>query len=146
MRRDLKNNIGIVTLLEAADQDHTDATSALLDTAEMPGAVLMVAIGALTGVDSSNYLTPILQECDTTVGTSFTAVATGDIEGAFTKVDAGTEDSLVQYVGYKGGKRYVRVNLDYTGTGITAGVVGVYGIVGRAKEAPVTAPAAVSAT
>ncbi len=61
-------------------------------------------------------------------------------------MDAAAEDSLVQYVGYKGGKRYVRVKLDYTGTGITAGVVGVYGIVGRAKEAPVTAPDAVSAT
>ena len=146
MRRDLKNNIGIVTLLEAADQGHTDATSALLDTAEMPGAVLAVTIGELTGVAADAYLTPVLQECDTTVGTSFTDVDSGDIEGAFTKVDAEAEDSLVQYVGYKGGKRYVRVKLDYTGTGITAGVVGVYGIVGRAKEVPVTAPAAISAT
>ncbi|MBF0232501.1 MAG: hypothetical protein HQK65_05610 [Desulfamplus sp.] len=146
MRRDLKNNIGIVTLLEAADQADTDVSSALLDTAEMPGAVLAVAIGEITGVAADAYLTPTLQECDTTVGTSFTDVASGDIEGAFTVVNATTKDSTVQYVGYKGSKRYVRVKLDYTGTAITAGIVGVYGIVGRAKEAPVTAPAAVSAT
>ncbi len=60
MRRDLKNNIGINVLLEAQDLASTDTASALLDTAEFPGAVLAVTIGALTGVDASNYLTPVL--------------------------------------------------------------------------------------
>ena len=146
MKRDLKNNIAINTLLEAQDLDHTDTVSLILDTVEMQGVVLAVAVGALTGVTIANYLTPILQESDTVVGDDFTDVATGNMIGAFTKIDSATEDSVVQQVGYKGGKRYVRVSLDYTGTGITAGIVGVYGILGMAKEAPAVAPAAITAT
>ena len=146
MKRDLKNNIAINTLLEAQDLDHTDTVSEILDTTEMQGILLAVAIGALTGVDASNYLTPILLESDTTAGADFTDVAAGNMIGAFIKIDSATEDSVVQQVGYKGGKRYVRVSLDYTGTGITAGVVGVFGIVGMGKEAPVIAPDAISAT
>lgn len=145
MKRDLKNNIGINVLLESQDLAHTDTKSAILDTAQFPGVAVAVAIGELTGVDGSNYVTPVLQESDTTADTAFTTVAATDIEGAFTKVDAAAEDSVIQYVGYKGGCRYIRALLDYTGTGITAGIVGVYGIVGRA-DAPTTAPAPVAAT
>jgi len=146
MKRDFKNNIAINTLLEAQDLVHTDTLSEILDTVEMQGVLLAVAVGALTGVTVANYLTPILQESDTTAGDDFTDVATGNMIGAFTKIDAATEDSVVQQVGYKGGKRYVRVSLDYTGTGITAGIVGVFGLVGMGKEAPVIAPAAITAT
>ena len=146
MKRDFKNNIAINTLLEAQDLVHTDTLSEILDTVEMQGVLLAVAVGALTGVTVANYLTPILQESDTTAGADFTDVATGNMIGAFTKIDSATEDSVVQQVGYKGGKRYVRVSLDYTGTGITAGIVGVFGLVGMGKEAPVIAPAAITAT
>jgi len=145
MKRDLKNNIGLNVLLESQDLAHTDTKTAILDNAQFPGVVVAVAVGELTGVDGSNYLTPILQESDTTADTDFTTVAATDIEGAFAKVDATTEDSVIQYVGYKGACRYIRVLLDYTGTGITAGVVGAYSIVGRA-DAPTTAPAPVAST
>ncbi|MBA3010867.1 MAG: hypothetical protein KKF12_10430 [Proteobacteria bacterium] len=146
MRRDLKNNIGINVLLEAQDLAHTDTKSLILDTAQFPGVAVAVAIGELTGVNASNYLTPVFQEADTIADADFTDVGSGDLEGAFTVVDATTKDSTIQNVGYKGGKRYIRVSLDYTGTAITAGIVGVYGILGRAKEAPVVAPAAITAT
>jgi len=45
--------------------------------------VLSVAVGAITGVDGSNYLTPILQESDTAAGADFADVTSDDIEGAF---------------------------------------------------------------
>lgn len=146
MKKDLKNNIATVLLLEPDDLASTDTESNILDTADCSGVEIDVIIGALSGIDASNYLTPVLQESDTTADADFTDVDAADIIGGFSKVDAAAEDSLIQRAGYTGTKRYLRVNLDYTGTGITAGIVGVVGILGLSKEAPVTAPAPITAT
>lgn len=143
---ELHDKIGIAVLLEARDLAYTDTASSWLDTAGFNAAEIVVTIGALTGVDGSNYILPVLQECDTTVGTSATAVAAADVYGAFTKVDSTSEDSVVQRVGYCGSKRYVRVNLDYTGTGISAGIVGVLGIVSGARTEPAGTPTVAAAT
>jgi len=141
-----KGLIAPVVLLEAQDLVHANTTTALLDCQNFGSAEILVAIGALTGVDGSNTLTPKLQECDTTVGTSFTDVAAADIDGAFTVVNATSKDSTVQRIAYIGGKRYIRVVLTYAGTAISAGVVGVYGIVGRPSLAPIAAQTAVAST
>lgn len=141
-----KGLIAPVVLLEAQDLAHANTTTALLDCRNFGSAEIWLAIGALTGVDGSNYVTPKLQECDTTVGTSFTDVAAADIDGAFAAVKAATADSVIQRVAYIGGKRYIRVVLTYTGTGITAGVIGCYGILGRPSVAPIPAQATVAAT
>lgn len=142
----LHDQIGVSVLLEAQDLAHTDTASSWLDLAGYNAAEIVVTIGTLTGVDGSNYITPVLQECDTTAAGSASAVAAADIYGAFTKVDATNEDSVVQRVGYCGSKRYVRVNLDYTGTGISAGVVGVLGIVSAANSEPAANPTVAAAT
>lgn len=144
--KDLKSRIGIVQLLAPQDTSDTDTSSAILDTFGFNGAVLAVNVGTITGVDASNYLTPVLQASDTTADTDFAAVDAADIHGAFTKIDATSEDDLAQVVGYKGSKRYVRVKLDYTGTAITTSLVGVTGILGRPRTLPAVAPAAVAAT
>jgi hypothetical protein len=144
--KNLKKEIAQVLLLEPQDLAHTDTATAWLDTLGFEGATLSAVIGALTGSDGSNYLTPVLQHSDTTAATAAEAVAAADIEGAFTKVDAANEDSLIQTVGYVGAKRYVRINFDYTGTGISAGIVGAYGTLGHASRRPAVAPAAVAAT
>lgn len=146
MKKDLKNNIATVLLKEPADAVHTDVASNILDTASCYGIEVDAIIGALTGVDASNYVTPVLQESDTIVGTDFTAVDASDIIGGFSKVDSTAKDSVIQRAGYIGHKRYVRVNFDYTGTAITAGIVGAVGVIGIAKDAPVVAPAPISAT
>jgi hypothetical protein len=49
-------------------------------------------------------------------------------------------------VGYIGSKRYIRLSAVYTGTGISAGVMGVSGILGHAQYEPVSAPAAIVAS
>lgn len=145
-KRDLTDNICAVMLLEAQDLAHTDTASAILDTSKAAGAEIQVMIGALTGVTGSNYLTPVLQESDTIVGTDFTEVASSNIIGGFSKVDSTSEDSVIQRAGYIGTKRYIRVNLDYTGTGITAGVVGVTGVLAYPTYAPMSAPSPITAT
>jgi hypothetical protein len=144
--KDLKNKIAVVHLMDPADLVHTDTKSKLLDLANFQGAVLSVSAGALTGVDTSNYLTPKMQESDTTADVDFTDVDAANLEGAFSAINTTALDSVTQYVGYKGHKRYIRVFLDYTGTAISAGVVTVLGILGLSGNQPATGPAAVSAT
>lgn len=144
--RDFKNNHGIVQLLKPQDLAHNDTASSWLDTRYFNAAMIGVMVGALTGVDASNYVTPILQESDTTADADATTVDSSDQHGAFTKIDATTEDQVTQVVGYKGSKRYIRAKLDYTGTGISAGIVGVFGILGKPAVAPAVANAAVAAT
>ena len=138
-KRDLYNNLAAVVLNEASDKVHTNTTSSVLDTAGFQGVNIMVAIGALTGVDSSNYLTPSIEECDTYNG-SFTAVDPDDLLGAFSRVNTTALDSCMQTVGYKGHKLYLRVKLTYVGTAISVGVVGIYAVCGLANHNPVTAP------
>jgi len=146
MRRDLKNNIATVLLKEPVDAVATTVVTSILDTAGYEGIEIDAIIGELTGVDGSNHVTPILQESNTVVGTDFTTVAAADAIGAFTKVDATTEDSVIQRVGYIGKKRYVRVNFVYAGVGITAGIIGCIGVMGRPETAPAVAPAPLAAT
>ena len=144
--RDLKNNIGVNLLLEPHDLVYSDHSSDWLDLQGFEGGCISAIIGALTGVDGSNYVTPILQESDTTADTDASAVAAANMIGSFTKVDSTSEDSVVQTVGYIGSKRYIRVKFDYTGTAISAGICGAIGIVGNARRSPVTAPTPDAAT
>lgn len=144
--RDLKNNLSIVHLLDPQDVAGSDTASLILDTKDFDGAVLEVAIGALTGVDATNYLTPVLQHSATTAGDDFEAVDSAYIHGAFTKMDAATEDQVTQVVGYHGTKRYLRVLLDFTGTGITASLAAVIGVLGRPNVSPAATVAAITAT
>ena len=144
-KRDLTNNLAAVQLLKPQDLAHTTTTSAILDTAQMAGAEIQVSIAVLTGVDGTNYVTPVLQESDTTTGADFTAVTAGDIIGGFIKVDSTAKDGCIQRAGYTGSKRYIRVNLVYTGAAITAGVIGVTGIIAYPQYAPAVSPAPITA-
>lgn len=146
--RDLYSNIGIVHLLDAQDIATTDTASSILDLNGYEGAVIAVNFGAITTPDANSYITPVLQHSDTTAASDFATVDAADVIGAFTKIDAATEDQVTQKVGYIGSKRYIRVNLDITDAdgGISACLVSVDGIVGLPHTAPVTAPAAVAAT
>ena len=147
MNKELHNNIATCLAYEPTNvTNYTDFYSNLIDTQGYESVEVMAIISALTGVDGSNSLLPSLEECDTTVNGSFTAVASTDLIGAFTLIDAASEDSVVQRVGYIGNKRYIRVKFDYTGTGISAGVVGVVGVLGNPRHAPVTTVTPVAAT
>lgn len=147
-KKDLYHNIGVVHLLDAQDITTSDAKSAILDLAGFEGAVILVNFGAITTPDSNSYITPILQESDTTADADFSAVNSAYILGGFSKIDASTEDQVTQVAGYIGNKRYIRVLIDITDAdgGISHALVSVDGIVGYPIHAPVVAPSAVSAT
>lgn len=143
---DLKNNTGIAMLMEGADKAHTDWTSNILDLQNIDAVLLTVLIGALTGVDGSNYLTLTVEESATTVDGDFTTVASSDLIGAFTVIDSTSEDSLIQKVGYIGDKRYIRVKGAYTGSSISAGIISVTSITQHHTVSPVTDPTPTAAT
>ena len=147
-KKDLYHNIGVVHLLDAQDILTSDTKSKILDLAGFEGALILVNVGAITTPDSNSYITPVLQESDTVVGTDFTDVAAADILGGYTKMDATTEDQVTQVAGYIGSKRYIQVNIDITDGdgGISHALVSVDGIVGFPIHKPVSAPAAVTAT
>ena len=136
---EMYNNVKVITLAEAADLAHTDTQSNYVDREGYAGLMIIVAIGALTGVDTSNYVTPILQEAADTPASagSYSTVSAAQVLGAFSAVTTTALDSCVQAVEYKGTDRYVNVKLDYTGTGISAGIVGVYAILYNPRKASI---------
>lgn len=146
MKKDLKSTFAVVLLKEPVDAVHTTVASSILDTADCNGAEVEIVISALTGVDGTSYLTPVLQDSDTVVGTDFATVDTAYVIGGFSAIDSTAKDSVIQRAGYIGHKRYIRVNFVYTGAGISAGVIGAIGILGFSKEQPITAPAPLAAT
>jgi len=141
---DMLNDVKVVTLLEGTDLVATDTASAWLDTAGYTSCMIIITIGALTGVDGSNYVTPKLQGGVTTVGADAVDLTSSNgLLGTFTKIDAAAEDSVSQVGGYVGATyRYVRGYVDYTGSGITAGIVSMIGLLSRARSLPVGAPVA----
>jgi hypothetical protein len=144
MNKELHNNVATCIMREAQDYTAT-VTSDLVNLAGFESCEVLVTVGALTGVSGSNTLTAKLQECDTTVGTSFTDVAVADMIGGFTLIDSTAEDSTIQRVGYIGNKKYLRVVLTEAGT-ISAGIVGVYAILGNPRNSPPSNVVAVAAT
>jgi hypothetical protein len=92
---------------------------------------------------TSNKLTPILYESATTADTAATTVAAADIKGTALAL---LVDSTPQTVYYIGSKRYVGVNFDFTGTGISTVSLAVYAVGYRPMNAPQTPAAAVART
>lgn len=136
--RDLYHAIQVKLTKDIVTSNHVDTWLGYIDTQGFQGTVVGVYIGDLTGVDSSNYLTPTLYEADSTPtsASSYSAVAAADLLGGFTRIDATTEDVTIQTVGYKGSKRYIAAKSVYTGTGISAGIVGAFAIVSLADHEP----------
>jgi len=132
-------------LLTAADVAGSSTKSSLLDTKGFMQAAIIVTMGVLTGVGASNYFTPTLEDSDTTADTDFVAVAAGLQTGNFARCDSTGKASKTYVAGYKGQKRYIRLNFIVTGT-ITASIVAAIGMVGSARNEPAVAPAAVAAT
>lgn len=157
---DIYNNIVPVQLLAAQSINDTDTVSSVLDTQGFNKSAIYVAIGNLTGVDADSTLALNLQESDDTVGANFTAVAVLDMirdttgldststAGRFGFLNDASEDVKVFKVEYRGTKRYIRAQLDFTtGTGgISAAPVCVLGLLASALHAPQSAPAAITAS
>ena len=144
----MKSKLGLtypVLLLEPQSIAFTDTKTGILDTQNFGSAEIQIHYGTMASVAAGEKVIGVLQESDLLTDVSFATVATTDADGAFTMVDGTSDDSCIQRVAYIGGKRYVRVLLEFTGSAIT-GPVGVVGILGRPSVAPIPAQTAKAAT
>jgi hypothetical protein len=129
MLRDLRSQINAALSLNPAARTAT-ANGSSVDLQGFGSAALFVLFGTWT--DGTH--TPSLQDSDD--GTTFTNVATVDMDGAFTAVSSAGGNGTVQRVGYLGNRRFLRIVM--TITGATTGAVSSAIVVrGAAAQQPV---------
>ena len=122
--KDLANNLEPVSSIDAiVGNNDTEGTGNGVDLQFFEGAMALVNVGASGDTLSGSVKVDlILQDSDD--NSSFSAVTdqnlvtdgTVDSSGIFATIDADGEDESVYYIGYVGGKRYLRVFADFTGT------------------------------
>lgn len=119
---DLKNNIAAVLALSPAVHSATKADAAIIDLQGAGSATVVINTGAIVG--AGDY-TISLRHGDASDLSGDAAASGDDLLGAFPATLAA--DSAYS-VGYRGGKRYVRVVITKnSGTSIAAGAVIVKG-------------------
>lgn len=134
--RDLKSNLKVTHLLDAQALT-TSTKSTHVDVQGADGLMFVVNVGeAAETLSGSVSVTPTLEHSDTTTDGDFAAVAAADMEGAFSVIDDPAEDSVTQVVGYKGAKRYVRVNMVLAGSHGTGTPASVDAVQGKLHQAP----------
>jgi GT2 family glycosyltransferase len=120
----MRNNVDIVTSIDPATYN-SNPPLAGVDLRGFDASMAIVQSGAVT--DGTH--TPKLQESDD--NSSYSDVVVNDLEGAFTVISA----NATQRVGYKGGKRYIRVFV--TSNGSTGAIYGAAILRGVAHQAPI---------
>ena len=119
---DLKNNIGVVNALSPAVQSATKSDAAIIDLQGAGSACVVINTGAI--VSAGDY-TISLSHGDASDLSGATTAAGDDLLGSF---PASLAADSAYCVGYRGGKRYVRVVITKNGgTSIAAGAVIVKG-------------------
>jgi len=134
--RDLHNSTKIVPAINpAARADNTLVTGADIDRAGFESVEFVIQTGALPDADGT--FTVEVQESDAGGGAGYTAVADSDLIG--TEAQASftfAADNAIRKIGYKGSKRFVRVNVQPANVAAGAEVYGALAILGHARHAP----------
>ena len=119
---DLKNNIAAVLALSPAVHAATKADATIIDLQGAGSATVIINTGAIAG--AGDY-TISLRHGDASDLTGDAAASGDDLLGAFPATLAADSSYAV---GYRGGKRYVRVVITKnSGTSIAAGAVIIKG-------------------
>lgn len=127
--RDLLRNSFVSTSLAPAARVNGTATGNAVDLLGYDGAMVAVAFGSYA--DGTH--TPSLQH--SADGSSYSAVAASDLDGAFTAVSSGAGANTAQQVGYIGSSRYLKVVM--TTTGATTGALSAASVIaGYPRNAP----------
>lgn len=142
--RDLLHNVGIVGAIAPAVLD-ADNTPAAIDLLGFDSAVVVlhVGVGGIT-FTTSNKIEFKLTHSDDDV--SYTAVALEDVLGLTSVGSGGIIHALtaahaapsVKKVGYVGGKRYLKLLADFSGTHSTGTPISATVIKGHAASRPVS--------
>ena len=122
--RDIKNNIDVAVSVVPAVHTTTPTPPTATDLQEFNSAMAVFAVGAADVANADETYLPGLEESDT-LGSGYTTVAAGDLDGEVTTLLLNT----VRKIGYTGSKRYIRPTITIAGTtpSIAVGVVIVRG-------------------
>lgn len=144
--RDLHSNISVVKMLTpiVGNNDTEGTPGASLDLLGFGSALLIAMIGVSGDTLSGALKIDVVLE-DGDDGDAFVPVtdprsvlgATPDGSGIIATIDDAAKDDVVVRCGYVGGKRYVRLRLDFTGTHTNGCPVAMLGLRGRPAQFPV---------
>lgn len=144
--KDLFNDVAAVNTVVAANlSGNGDTTKGLaVDTAGYESVTCEATVGnSADTLSGSVYITVQMLESDTTADADFSAVATGDMiggtqgaAGEIAVINAPTEDQVVVMAGYRGTKRYVRVDFVRTGNHATGTPCSANVLLSHARTTP----------
>jgi hypothetical protein len=140
--RDLMNNIHpVIAVAPQSVGDGSSLLSGAIDLAGYESCTFVIMLGALADADATWTVT--VHEGSTDTQSAHTAVADIDLIG--TEALAGfqfDDDNSVKKVGYKGGSRYVSIEIDNDTANAGAALIGVLCILGHPKDRPTDNPPA----
>jgi hypothetical protein len=146
--RDMINNKQVVFLGAVTVSGTSPAASSWVDTRGFDACTLVLKTNTVTDAGTASGFTVTAQHSDETTGSSAAAiVAKESVDGviALTVTADGDDDKVIGGIGYKGSKRYVRLNA--VGTTGSDATVDVYAILNKPHRAETTfVGAAVAAT
>lgn len=144
LRSDVQTAVGLIATLSGT----TPAAGNLIDMQGFESLTFAVQTGTVTDAGTADGISFQVQESDTTAAADFTAVADADLiglESELTITSDSSDNVVIGNIGYRGGKRYVRIVA--TGTTGTDAAVQVVAIKGHPHVAPpARTQAAISAT
>lgn len=147
--KDAINEAKYVTAFATKLAAGTDTTlkGLAVDTAGFESAEVICAVGnSPETLAAGLYIQPLLLASDTTVDGDFVAVPEADMiggsaqssgtDGEIALINAPTEDLLVYVAGYRGAKRYLRVDFVLVGANTTGASVSATIRLGNARQTP----------
>lgn len=137
--RDMLNNKQVVHLGNVTVSGVTPAASSWVDVKGFDACTLVMVSNTVTDAGTAAGFTATLQEGDDSTAAGATAVAAADAVGGtltITEVADGDDNTVSGAVGYKGSKRYVRVNV--VGTTLSDADVSVLAILNKPHRAATT--------
>lgn len=137
--KDIQNAIAVKTIQAIVGNNDTEGTGVGVDLAGAGSALMIAAIG-ISGdtLSGSVYVTVKFQESND--NSTWNDIADADLGGGANSVviDDAAEDDVVVQRTYKGGKRYVRVFVDFTGTHTNGIPIAAVIVTGNLRHAPAT--------
>lgn len=137
--RDMISNKQVVLLGTVTLSGTTPGATSWVDTRGFDACTLILATDTVTDAGTASGFTFTVQHADDTAAASAAAIVAADsVDGTIAlSVTADADDNkLIGGIGYKGSKRYVRMN--GVGTTLTDATVKVYAILNKPHRAKTT--------